>query len=372
MLRVKPGEKGEWTLLGSEGIDNDGDGRINEDPPGYLDMNRNYGFKWQPPYVQGGAGDFPMSANVTKAIADFVMTKPNICFVFAYHNSGGLILRGPGSKLAGIYPPSDVKVYDFVGKEGEKIVPGYHYAVSSDALYTTHGDFTEFMFSCLGIYGFVGELFMSSQEQYRVPGDSSAEDEEWYGGTPAEEKQKFNDFVNQGTMFREWHKYNHPQFGEIEIGGWRTFTTRIPPAFMLPEMCHRNASHVLFIARHVPVVKLELLENKSLGDELHRIRVRVSNENAIPTLSRKAVKDNLARQDILRIEGSNIEVVSGAIVDDLHFDRISPVEHRPGLIFTTVPSFGKRDVQWIVRGGGSATVTFESLKATDRTLNIQL
>ena len=34
MVRVKPGEKGEWTLLGDEGIDNDGDGKINEDLPG--------------------------------------------------------------------------------------------------------------------------------------------------------------------------------------------------------------------------------------------------------------------------------------------------------------------------------------------------
>src|SRR4051812_26674731 len=31
--RVADDEKGEWTLLGSEGIDNDGDGQINEDGP---------------------------------------------------------------------------------------------------------------------------------------------------------------------------------------------------------------------------------------------------------------------------------------------------------------------------------------------------
>jgi hypothetical protein len=31
MVPVKPGEKGEWIMLGEEGIDNDGDGSINED-----------------------------------------------------------------------------------------------------------------------------------------------------------------------------------------------------------------------------------------------------------------------------------------------------------------------------------------------------
>ena len=66
MLRVKPGEQGEWRRLGFEGIDDDGDGRVNEDPPGYLDMNRNWGFLWQPTYVQDGAGLYPFSAKVTR------------------------------------------------------------------------------------------------------------------------------------------------------------------------------------------------------------------------------------------------------------------------------------------------------------------
>jgi hypothetical protein len=62
MIRVKPGEKGEWTLLGEEGIDNDGDGKVNEDGEGYVDGNRNWGSNWAPPYVQSGSGDYPFEA----------------------------------------------------------------------------------------------------------------------------------------------------------------------------------------------------------------------------------------------------------------------------------------------------------------------
>jgi hypothetical protein len=375
MVRVEPGEIGEWRRLGSEGIDNDGDGRINEDVPGYLDMNRNYGFKWQPPYVQSGSGDFPMSSMPAKAVADFVVSKPNICFNFAFHNSGGLFVRGPGSKLAGIYPPSDVQVYDFIGEESEKIIPGYRYIVGMEDMYTTHGDFDEFMFSGLGIYGFVGELFRSAEERYRKPGGKSGPEESesaYYGGTPAEERQKFNDFVTQGMMFRDWQEYDHPQFGKIEIGGWRTFTTRVPPPFMLPEMVHRNTSVVLFVAEHAPDIELEVLEVKSLGNDLHRIRVRAANRQAIPTISAKALRHKLTRKDILKIEGGGVDVVSGAIVDDVHYDRISPVEHRPHMIFTHVPSFGKRDVQWIVKGSGQVKITFDSVKAKDQVVNVSL
>lgn len=375
MVRVKPGEKGEWEMLGSEGIDNDGDGKLNEDPPGYLDMNRNFGFKWQPAYVQGGAGDFPMSGKVTRAISQFIVTKPNICFSFAFHNSGGMLLRGPGSKLAGNYPPSDIKVWDFLGKEGEKIIPGYRYLVSKDDLYTTHGDFDEWMYSNLGIYGFVGELFMSSQEQYRKPGEEGAggdDDDSWFGGTEPDEKQKFNDIVNQGQMFRDWKSFDHPQFGTIEIGGWRTFTTRIPPTFMLPEMVHRNASLVIFTAQNAPEVTLEVLEVRKLAPDLHRVRIRASNGHGIPSLSSKATQKKLARRDILSLEGAGLEVVAGATVDDLRLDEISPVEHHPERIFTSVPAFGKRDVQWIVRGKGKASVTYRSLKAKDQTIEIEL
>lgn len=375
MVRTKPWEKGEWRMIGHEGIDNDGDGRLNEDGPGYLDMNRNYGFQWQPPYVQDGAGQFPMSAKVTKAIADFVLTKPNICFDYAFHNSGGLLVRGPGSKLAGMYSPRDVAVYDFLGEEGEKIIPGYKYIIGFKDMYTTHGDFDEFMYSTLGIYGFVGELFMSEKERYRKPDEKPTDEDDdhsYYGGTPQSERQKFNDNVNQGTMYRDWKKFNHPQFGEIEIGGWRTFTTRIPPTFMLTEMVHRNASLVMFTAKHAPDVSLEVLEVKDLGNNLHRVRIRASNPNALPSLSNKAVSKQIVRRDIFKIEGAGLEVVSGGIVDDIAFDRVDNVEHRPWMIFSSVPSFGKTDIQWIVKGKGKAKVTYDALKAKNQSLTLDL
>ncbi|MCP4798309.1 MAG: peptidase M14, partial [Phycisphaeraceae bacterium] len=40
--------RGQWSMAGSEGIDNDGDGRINEDGQGGYDMNRNWPSDWQP------------------------------------------------------------------------------------------------------------------------------------------------------------------------------------------------------------------------------------------------------------------------------------------------------------------------------------
>jgi hypothetical protein len=368
IIRVKPGEQGEWTLLGLEGIDNDGDGRVNEDTPGYLDMNRNYGFKWQPSYVQSGAGDFPFSAANTKTIADFVNSHPNICFQFTFHNYGGMFLRGPGSKLSPPYSPADLKVYDYLGAEGEKTVPGYRYLISSEDLYTTYGDMDEWMYQCFGVMGFTGELFMSSQTNYRSPGEPVPTEDEERGpsGSSLKERQQFNDHLMMGEMFEPWKPFEHPTYGPIEIGGWRAFTTRMPPAFMLQDLVHRNAMFVTWTATQLPQMSLEVTEVKDLGGGLWRVRARAANATAMPSLSAQARNRKLCRLDEFRIGGKGIEVLAGGILEDPYFDLWTPVEHRPARISTFVPGFGKQEVQWIVSGRGPVTVTYDGLKCGQR------
>ena len=74
--RRRPGEAGDYVLLGSEGIDNDGDGRVNEDPVGGYDGNRNWASNWQPNYIQGGSMDYPFQLPEAKAVNDFLHGAP--------------------------------------------------------------------------------------------------------------------------------------------------------------------------------------------------------------------------------------------------------------------------------------------------------
>ena len=364
MIRVKPGEQGEWTLLGREGIDNDGDGRVNEDVPGYLDLNRNWGFQWQPSYVQSGSGDYPFSAENSKAVADFVSTKPNICFEFCFHNYGGMFLRGPGSKHSPPIPPEDLAVWDYLGLEGERTVPGYRYLVSSEDLYTTYGDFDEFMYQLFGIYGFVGELYMTSQIAYRGRTDApkGPDGNLWSRRPPFPERQEFNDHLMLGEMFTEWHAFDHPTYGEIEIGGWRPFTMRTPPAWMLMDMLHRNAMFVIWTATRMPELSLDIFEVKALGGDVYRVRARAGNSGALPTLSSRARGKRLLPLDRFTISGDGIEVLSGGVLTNMWFDTVEPVTHHPERVPTWVPAFGKREVQWIVSGEGKFTVTYDGVK----------
>jgi hypothetical protein len=49
----------ENTKCCCEGIDNDRDGLVNEDLIGTYDPNRDWGWNWQPNYVQNGALFYP-------------------------------------------------------------------------------------------------------------------------------------------------------------------------------------------------------------------------------------------------------------------------------------------------------------------------
>jgi hypothetical protein len=252
MISVRPGEKGEYTLLGQEGIDNDGDGRINEDGLGGYDMNRNYGFNWQPNYVQYGAGEYPFAFPETKATRDFLMAHPNIMGGQNFHNTGGMILRGPGAKNLGEYPGADKRIYDYIGKKGEKIIPGYNYLIVYKDLYTVYGGSIDFLYSVLGIYTFSNELdkdpsFFLPELGEEESGERENEELRRMRSLAQRlEEMTYHDLVLLGEQFSDWTPYKHPLYGDVEIGGVKIYGTRVPPLFQLADTCHRNAAFCLY------------------------------------------------------------------------------------------------------------------------------
>lgn len=375
MVRVKPGEKGEWRLLGEEGIDNDGDGRVNEDSEGYVDPNRNWGFDWMPPYVESGAGDYPFSGIGLKTLADYIEKRPNICMVWAFHNFGGMYLRGPSTKTQEAYHPKDVEVYDFLGKQAERITPGYRYVVSFEDLYSTYGDFGEWMAMINGCYTFVGELSITADESFKtfkerkqaaVPTEKGGEEgPDFFRRDPEQERErlKFNDHLAQGELFKPWKPFKHPTYGDIEIGGWVKFSTRVPAPFMIKDMVHRNASAVIFSAKHTPEVNMEVFDTREIGKNLYRIRVRLVNSQAMPTMSYHAQRVNLYPRDMLKISGDSITVIAGGVLMDADKDDVSYKEFRPEIQFFFVPGFDKVEYQFIVSGKGTVTLNYKSRHA---------
>jgi len=376
LVRIEPGEKGEYTLLGSEGIDNDGDGRINEDAEGYLDPNRNWGNNWMPNYVQNGAGDFPFQGVGLKAINEFIQKKTNIIVGFSFHNNGGMWLRVPSEKSIRM-DPSDVAAYDVIGKNAIKITPGYVYMPSYD-LYPTYGDTDAQFFFNYGIFSFVGELFQRETETFREKTDKPApQTTEQAAGSrrgadpeQTREQLKFSDYLAQGEMFVSWKPFNHPVYGEVEIGGWVKLSSRLPQIFMLPELVHRNAAVVLLAAENTPEISMEVFEVKKIGNNLNQVRVRLKNKNGLPSMTADAFSTKLYTPDMLKVSGG--KVVAGGKIQDFRLNKVSYKETKPEIQFLSVPGHGSVEYQFLVEGKGDITIEYESQKANNVKTSVKL
>jgi len=366
---VKPGEKGEYILLGQEGIDNDGDGLINEDGPGGYDMNRNYGYNWQPDYVQRGAGDYPFCFPETRAVRDFLLAHPNIAGAQNFHNFGGMILRGPGAKNMGEYNPADRRVYDYIGKKGEKILPGYRYITVYKDMYTVYGGSIDFLYAVLGIFTFSNELDMDPLAEVRQRGARRGEEEEedvmamlFQEGRL--EEMVYHDLVLLGEQFSDWKPYRHPLYGDIEIGGVKKFGRRVPPLFQLAETCHRNAAFCLYHADQLPRLEVEKAEVQKVKNDLFQVDVSVANSRVTPSIAAVAVQNKLHRADLFKVAGSKVELVAaGQLVDKFRgLTRKIKVRDNAFWVEGGVAGFGRLDFRLLLKGTGKVDLVYDSLK----------
>lgn len=347
MVQAADNERGEYTILGDEGIDNDGDGRINEDGPGGYDSNRNWGYDWQPWYVQHGAHDFPFSLPNTRAVAQFVLGHTNIASMQSYHNNGGMILREPGRE-GGEMQPADDRVLRSIAGKGEMMIPFYRSMVVGAELYTVWGGETGWFYGARGIYGFVNELW-SSKNMFRSDRTDDAAEVE------------FNKYLLLNDAFVKWQEYNHPTYGKIEIGGWKKEFGRVPPSFLLEEECHRNMAFSLYHASQMPRVEFGTVSVQSIGNGVYKVRVELRNNGMIPTRSAQDVLHNINPPDIITLQGDNLKIVGAGRVTDRYFNKVEPVKIRPERVeVDAIPGLDSVWIQFLVSGKGTAKIALDS------------
>ena len=351
----------DYLLLGMEGYDNDGDGRVNEDGPGGYDMNRNWPSGWEPPYVQFGAGQYPFSFPETAAIGRFLLDHPNVAAVQSFHNAGGMILRGPGAAARkDFYDSSDLAVYRAIAADGEKQLPHYRSLVIFEDLYDVHGGFVNWTAEGLGIISFTNELWNTSQ-MFGDPNDGS-------GGfsSRTEGMHAFDDLVMFGETWVPWHEVEHPEYGTVEVGGFRKMTGRVPPTFMIEEMLHRNAAFCVYHASQMPVLEVVSLDVAPGPGDVHVVTLEVRNTRWIPTRTSLAARKGIGLPDIVSLEGAEVVVVAGGPgADRFDLTDFDAVEHEPARLRLErgVPGHGSERLRWVVRGQGDFTITWDAQHA---------
>ncbi|MFD0931695.1 M14 family metallopeptidase [Psychroflexus salinarum] len=351
LIKVPIEEQGEYEMLGYEGIDKDGDGEVNEDGIGYYDPNRDWGWKWQPDYVQRGAYKYPFSLPENRAVAGFVMEHPNIAGAQSYHNYGGMILRGPGAEEdADTYNKEDVRIYDAIAEKGEEMIPGYRYLTVYKDLYSVFGGELDWFYGGRGIYTYTNELMVSYLYYHKNEGRGNQEEE-----------LKVDKYLTFGDAFVDWKEYNHPQYGPIEIGGFKKNFSRAHPGFLLEQDAHRNMAFTIYHAYQTPKLSILDVDEKSLGNGLKEITATVYNERLMPTHSSQDLKYKIERPDLITI--SNANVVAGMIVEDEDFNKVSEQVHNPETIkVPNIPGMESIKVRWIISGDRNYKIEVDSAK----------
>lgn len=335
-----------YEVLGTEGIDGDGDGLVNEDGPGYYDPNRDWVWGWETTQFEGGAGPLPFYQPENRVIRDFIISHPNIAGAITYHNTGGMLLHGPGNvKDTAAYPHDDIALYRQIGQVGEKLLPGYKVMTTYKELYSTHGGESDWMHGARGICAWTGELFTpylmfhQKAEGYIAHQDQTLE---------------FDRLLLFEEAWRPWKEVEHPQYGRILVGGLSKFFSRATPGFLMPEDLHRNMAFALYHAHEMPRLAIDSIEIKAMESGLYEMTLTVRNDGLTPTHLEHDVSNQIEAPDYFIIRPKKADdVVAGMTVVDQANDKTDwPEDGRYArLAVSNIPGRGRVTVRWWLRPG---------------------
>jgi hypothetical protein len=276
LVRREAGDAGPFYRREREGTDRNGDGVLNSDGIGGLDMNRNYPRNWERQHIQAGAGAFPLSEPETYATVRFISDRPNIGGIVHGHTSGGFIYRLPSAMDPADMPDADVAVVVHLGEwytrdTGRRVIPSATHATER-----RYGTLIGWGYWDRGIIGWVPEYSPPPAEW--VPdadGDGRITEADWH---------HFNDERFGGRYFRDWTPFEHPQLGRVYIGGWHTkFWGQNPPAELLEDELVVQRPWILHLAEQLPQVSVGTPMVTALGDDRYRIDVVIRNDGWLPT-----------------------------------------------------------------------------------------
>lgn len=354
MVRCRDDEPGQYRLIDTEGLDNDGDGKIDEDGNGYYDPNRDWGWDWQPKYVQRGAYRYPFSILENRMAADFISDHNNIAGAQTFHNTGGMILRGPGVKSAD-FEPRDAAVLDAIGKTGESMLPGYRSMAIGRDLYQVYGGEIDWLYQCRGILAFTNEMFTAWNLFRRASGSGPfGKDEDFHA---------FDKLLLLGDGVIPWHEVDHPQYGKVEVGGLKKNWGRQPPSFLLEEECHRNMAFTLYHAEQMPKIEVQEIRVRPVDGGLNEVTAVVANRRMMATRAAVDVKHNLTPADVVTLSGRDVRVVAGLWDENPFFEHANFQRRKPEqLRIPAVPGMGAVYARWLVAGSGPYRVAVTSCK----------
>ncbi|MBI3946725.1 MAG: carboxypeptidase [Armatimonadetes bacterium] len=310
MVRRDPTEVGgTYYRLLPEGILEDWDGVTIRIQPKKerLDLNRNFPAHWRQEHEQSGAGPYPASEPEVRAATAFIAAHSNITGAVAFHTFSGALLRPSSTQSDETLPAEDLWTFQKIGEKGKAITGYPAVSVFHDFRYHPRqvitGVFDDWAYDHLGVFAWTVEIW-SPQRQ---AGITDYKFIEWGRDHPVEDDLKllkWNDEALEGKGFVDWHPFDHPQLGRIELGGWDSLhALRNPPPPLLEKEIALFPDWLVWQALISPRLEMRGLEATPLGQGAYRVRLVVDNTGWLPTyVTKKALERKVVRGVVAEIE----------------------------------------------------------------------
>ena len=305
-----------------------------------LDLNRQFPAAWRPHGEQPGAGPFPLSEPETRAVADALVARPNVCCYFAHHTFSAAILRPFDDRPDDEFPTVDLQRYKVLGARGSELTGYPHVSVFHDFRYdpkdVISGGADTWAYDHLGAFAWTTE-FWSPLPHAGITGVHLID---WFADHPIDDERKllaYSDSELGGTGFVDWYEVDHPQLGRVELGGWDLLRFWFnPPDALIEAEITPHAHWQIFCALSTPQLAIRNDIVDRIGPTTWRVRIVVQNEGWLPTaVTQRAIDRKLVQPVRVECElPAAAQLRSGTAVQELG--------HLPGRsrVSTTVADFG--------------------------------
>lgn len=345
-----------------------------------LDLNRNFPHGWRQEGEQSGAGPYPASEPEVRNLVAFIAAHPNITGGVAFHTFSGVLLRPYDGRPDDDFPAEDLWTYKKIGDKGTALSGYPNISVFHDFKYhpKAHitGSFDEWMYEHMGVFAWTVEIWSPQRragiEKYKYI--------DWYREHPIEDDftlLKWNDEVLGGKGYVDWYKFNHPQLGEVELGGWNeAYCWRNPPPEQLESEVALFPKWLLWHALISPQIELHDASVKPIGDGTYRVRVVVQNAGWLPTyITKKALEKKVVRGVIVEVDlpaGATLE--TGKTREDIGQLEGRAYKEPAVSVWNEDPTQDRAKVEWTVRApaGGVLKIIAKHERAGTVTTDLTL
>lgn len=165
------------------------------------------------------------------------------------------------------------------------------------------------------------------------------------------------DAARGGSGFVTWQAFEHPQLGEVEIGGFAPGARHTPPADAIPGLIEKHAAFAADVALRLADLRTGSAVVERAGPGLYRVTLTLSNPGKLSTVT--AIGEKAAR---LAPVVAELDVEIPRIVSGSRAVRLGPIA-----------GGDEEQVEWLVmaRVGEKGQITVRSAVFGDRSVPVE-